>query len=313
MGDPANERGLITHVLYTHQSSKPGQLIPKGEAKLKEILQNLKWIDGDFENPTRAGIHSGYRTVRTILGLHEAAIIAVQPELDIYINLYERSLAVHQLIQEFLELPWHESFKKVRLRFSNAEIPKSNLPPHLVVESVEADEMFSETRELREWASSRQSRYLVTISGDGEYRLCDILHGLRIFEQHTFAAVYGSRTQSRNQFYHSLHSAYGESIFLYGLSMAAGFIYSLLFALRFGVVFSDPLTGFRVYNRSALASVLEKFSHSDCHTATGITKIMMQNGCEIAEIPVSYRTFDGFTNIRWRLSRSFLNVWRIFF
>ena len=313
MGDPVNAGSSITHVLCTSRSSQAGPLIPKGNANPESLFKNLRWIDGDFENPTRAGIHSGYRTVRRILGAYEEAIIPVEPELDIYINLYERSLAINQLIQEFLELPWHERFTKIRLRFNNVELPKLDLPPHLVVESVKSDEMFSEVHELSAWASTRRSKYLVTISGDGEYRLCDIIYGLEILMQHPFAAVYGSRTQSRNQFYHSLDSAYGESPFLYTLSLAGGFLFSLMFALRFGVIFSDPLTGFRLYNRSSLASVLGKLSKLDDHSASGITKILMQNGCEIAEIPVLYRTYVGFTNIRWRLLRSFRNAWRIFF
>jgi 2-phospho-L-lactate transferase/gluconeogenesis factor (CofD/UPF0052 family) len=313
MGDSVNEGRSITHVLYTSHSSKPDEMVPKGNSDPESLYKNLKWIDGEFENPVRAGIHSGYQTVRCILGAYEEALIPVEPELDIYINLYERSLAIDQLIQEFLELPWQKHFKKTRLRFNNVELPPLDLPPHLVVESVKSDEMFSEVRELSDWASSRRSKYLVTLSGDGEYRLCDILYGLETLVQHPFAAVYGSRTQSRNQFYHSLDSAYGESLFLYTLSLVGGFVFSLMFALRFGVVFSDPLTGFRLYNRSSLASVLEKLSRLEDHSASGITMILMQNGCEIAEIPVLYRTFDGFTNIRWRLLRSFRNAWRIFF
>jgi len=93
----------------------------------------------------------------------------------------------------------------------------------------------------------------------------------------------------------------------------AGFAFSIMFALRFGVVFSDPLTGFRIYNRSSLAGVLDRLAKLDDHSASGTTRILMQNGCEIAEIPVLYRTFNGFTNIRWRLLRSFRNAWRIFF
>jgi len=311
LGDPANERGLITHVLCTDRSSKPERLIPKGEPDGR--FKNLKWVDGAFENPVRAGVHSGYLTVRRIFSTYEDAIVPVEPELDIYINLYERSLAVNQLIQEFLELPWHGRFQKIRLRFNNVDLPKLDLPPHLVVESVSSNEMFSEVHELSDWASSRRSKYLVTISGDGEYRLCDILYGLEILIQHPFAAVYGSRTQSRYQFYHSLDSAYGESPFLYALSLMAGFAFSIMFALRFGVVFSDPLTGFRIYNRSSLAGVLDRLAKLDDHSASGTTRILMQNGCEIAEIPVLYRTFNGFTNIRWRLLRSFRNAWRIFF
>jgi len=136
---------------------------------------------------------------------------------------------------------------------------------------------------------------------------------MEILTQHSFAAVYGSRTQSHNQFFNSIEAAYGESPLLYGCSLLAGFLFSLLFVLRFGVIFSDPLTGFRLYNRSALAPVLEKLRRVDDHSATGITKILMTNKCEIAEIPISYRTFEGFTSTRWRISRSFRNARRIFF
>ncbi len=313
LGDPGNTRGLITHVLSTSQSSRPGELLPKNLAVPGPLPPNLKWIEGDFENPSRPGTHSGYLTVRRIFSAYEDTTSQAQPDLDIYINLNERSLAVSQLIQEFLELPWRTYFKRVRLRFNRAELPRLDLPEDLAIESVSRDEMFSEVHELSEWAASRNSKYLATLSGDGEYRLCDILYGMEILTQHSFAAVYGSRTQSRNQFYHSLDSAYGESPFLYLFSLAGGFLFSLMFVLRFGVIFSDPLTGFRLYNRSSLGGVLEKLARLEDDSASGITRILMQNQCEVAEIPISYRTFKGFTNTKWRLLRSFRNAWRIFF
>lgn len=308
--DPRNERRTITHVLYTGESQEPAALLPRGT---DELPSGLKWIEGKFENPTRPGTHSGYLAVRRILSAYEEELTAAEPELDIYINLYRRSLAAGHLIQEFKELPWRSYFRRVRLRFNNVELPPLDLPDYLTVESVRRDEMFSEVHELGEWAGSRNSKYLVTISGDGEYRLSDILHGMEILTQHSFAAVYGSRTQSRNQFYNSLDAAYGESPFLYAFSLAGGFLFSLLFVLRFGVIFSDPLTGFRLYNRSALGGVREKLARLRDHSASGITKILMQGGCEIAEIPISYRTFRGFTDTKWRLLRSFRNAWRIFF
>jgi len=312
--DPDDARRSITHVLYTNRSGKPDRLLPRGEAENSKLGKKLRWIDGEFENPSKPGVHSGYLTVREIFNAYEDALIPVEPELDIYIDLYKRSLAVSHLIEEFLELPWQTHFKKVRLRFNNVELPSMKaLPEHLVIESVSRSKMFSEVEELNEWASSRSSKYLATISGDGEYRLCDILSGMEILTQHSFAAVYGSRMQSHNQFFKSLDAAYGESPLLYGISLLAGFLFSFLFVLRFGVIFSDPLTGFRLYNRSGLAHVLKKLTRLDDHSSTGITKILMQNKCEIAEIPISYRTFEGFTSTRWRLSRSFANARRIFF
>jgi 2-phospho-L-lactate transferase/gluconeogenesis factor (CofD/UPF0052 family) len=311
--DPVNLRHSITHVLYTSHSAKPDDLIPRGDGSPEKVFPELQWVEGPFENPTRPGTHSGYLTVRQIFSAYENALISTEPDLDIYINLYKRSLAVGQLIQEFLELPWQRHFRKVRLRFNQVELPKLDLPEHLAIESTSRNEMFSEVHELGEWAATRTSKYLATLSGDGEYRLCDILHGMEILTQHSFAAVYGSRTQSRNQFYRSLDAAYGESPPLYLLSLLGGFAFSLLFFLRFGVIFSDPLTGFRLYNRSALAGVLDKLSHLDDHSSSGTTRILMQGKCEIAEIPISYRTFKGFTQTKWRLLRSFRNAWRIFF
>ena len=311
--DPRNERGSITHVLYTNRSTRPELLFPRGGDAPRELFANLQWIEGEFENQTCPGAHSGFQTVRRIFNLYEEAITATEPELDIYINLYQRSLAVSQLIQEFLELPWRAHFKRVRLRLNQVDVPPLDLPDYLEIESVRRDEMFSEVHELSDWAASRSSKYLVTLSGDGEFRLADIFLGLDILTQHSFAAVYGSRNQSRNQFYNSLDAAYGESPPLYFFSLLGGFVFSFLFFLRFGVIFSDPLTGFRLYNRGALAGVLAKLARLDDHSASGITRILMQNNCEIAEIPVSYRTFKGFTNAKWRLLRSFRNAWRIFF
>jgi 2-phospho-L-lactate transferase/gluconeogenesis factor (CofD/UPF0052 family) len=313
LGDPENARGSITHVFSAARSTQPEHLMPRGNEKPGRAFWGLDWIEGDFENPTKPGTHSGYLTVRRIFNVHEEALTAAEPELDIYINLYKRSLAVGQLIQEFLELPWRTHFRKVRLRFNEVELPQLELPDHLSIESTRRDETFSEVHELAEWSGGRTSKYLATLSGDGEYRLCDILYAMEILTQHSFAAVYGSRTQSRNQFFHSLDAAYGESPPLYLLSLAGGFFFSLLFFLRFGVIFSDPLTGFRLYNRSAMTGVLEKLARLDDHSASGITKILMQGKCEIAEIPISYRTFKGFTNTKWRLWRSFRNAWRIFF
>ncbi len=312
LGDPKNARPTITHVLRARSSARPENLVPRDDGA-GVALPNLTWIEDDFENPGRPGTHSGYLTVRRIFALHEDAAIASEPELDIYVNLYERSLAVHQLLQEFVELPWSDHFRKVTLRCNGVALPPLDLPAHLAVESTRRGEMFSEVHELGDWAGRRHTKYLATLSGDGEYRLGDLLGAREILTQHPFAAVYGSRTQSRNQFYHSLDSAYGESPPLYLLSLVGGFVFSLLFFLRFGVIFSDPLTGFRLYNRGAMTSVLEKLSRLDDHSATGITRILMQGGCEIAEIPISYRTFKGFTNTKWRLLRSFRNAWRIFF
>lgn len=311
--DPSVEpRRLVTHVLYTRASVRPERLLPRGPVETAGAAGPV-WVEGDFENPARAGVHSGFLTVRRLLALHEQALTPAEPELDIYVDLNKRSLAMNQLVQEFTEMPWRSRFSRVRLRFNNVALPPLSLPPHLSVESVRHDDMFSEVVEIRDWAARRQSQYLVTLTGDGEYRLRDILLGVDTLANHPFAAVYGSRNQSRYQFHRSLDSAYGESRLLYSVSLLGAFLLSVLFTLRFRIIFSDPLTGFRLFSRTTLAPVLPDLARLDDRSATAVTRTLVRHGCEIAEIPVYYRTFKGFTNVRWRLLRGVRNAWRILF
>ena len=91
------------------------------------------------------------------------------------------------------------------------------------------------------------------MTGDGAYRFADVLAIIRLLEQQqSLGGVFGSRTQSRRQFITSVRAAYGENKLLYWLGKAAAFFLSALFYLRTGVIFSDPLTGLRVFRRRAL-------------------------------------------------------------
>jgi hypothetical protein len=82
----------------------------------------------------------------------------------------------------------------------------------------------------------------------------------------------------------------------------------MLFAMRFGVIFSDPLTGFRIYRRCKLEALENLLRPTASSTPTTITKLLVQNRVEISELPVQYRTFAGFTDPRWRTQRALLNL-----
>src|SRR6185437_14929083 len=109
-----------------------------------------------------------------------------------------------------------------------------------------------------------------------------IAFGVKMLEQGAFGAVYGSRTQSRRQFNSSLRAAYGERKLLYGLSFAGAFLLSMIFAARFGVIFSDPLSGFRIYRRRKLEALENAFRPGPRTTPTSITKLLVRNRIEIA-------------------------------
>ena len=272
---------------------------------------------GDFGSPARASVHSGIAVVGKLRELLEQEQCAGHNELDIYVSLNERSLAMTSLAQEFLELPWQKTFSRVRLSVNNAGPLDVKLPPHLEFCPLETPlvtkGLFSEVETFVRWLQTGTSQYLATISGDGEYRLRDVLANIRLLETTSFGAVFGSRTQSRRQFSKSLDAAYGESPALYWSSWAGALLLSAVFTARYRVVFSDPLTGFRIYKRSVLidnlGAALEAFQPS---AAMSITRLLIENNIEIAEVPVSYRTFKGFTNAGWRFQRGVKNVFSAF-
>ena len=217
--------------------------------------------------------------------------------------MLSRSIAIDSILQELLELPWQQQFCKVRLHVNRLELPEiKNLPQYLEVRNTDFPGAFTEQKMLAGWIRSGDSEYLTTLTGDGEYRLRDIFAGITALKNGSFGAVHGSRTQSRKQFATSLRSAYGEGTTLFWLSWLGSFLLTTLFALRFQVIFSDTLTGFRMYKYSKVQEALrEELSHNPPRSALGVTKLLVSKKVEVAEMPVSYRTFRGFTKVAWRM------------
>jgi hypothetical protein len=170
---------------------------------------------------------------------------------------------------------------------------------------VRLDGLFPELAFLRDWLARGSSDYLVLMTGDGAYRFADLRAILHLLEQQpSLGGVFGSRTQSRRQFITSVRAAYGENKLLYWLGKAAAFFLSTGFYFRTGVIFSDPLTGLRVFRRSAVAGLPVLKGRAPL----AIVAQLIDEGVELAELPVLYRTFSGFTDPDWRVRRGLANL-----
>jgi hypothetical protein len=304
LGDPDNGRGAITHVIANRKAVEE----PAPAAGATRRL-GAAWIEGDFESAAFPGVHNGHRSVAAVLDLLERAHGRDREELDVYVDLHERSLAAHLLVQEFTELDWASRFAKVRLTLNGAATPPVGLPTHLEIHARTHSGLFSDVDVFREWLARGRSEYLATLTGDGEFRLRDIVTAMRVLDSTRFGAIFGSRSQSRLQFRGSLEDAYGESRPLFWISLTGGYVFSALFALRFQALFSDPFTGFRVYRRSAFAGLTPP---GRLETPSHISRYLLSSSVEVAEIPVSYRTFQGFTRARTRLYRGLKNAIGLF-
>ena len=116
--------------------------------------------------------------------------------------------------------------------------------------------------------------------------------------------MFGSRTQSRRQFITSVRAAYGENRLLYWLGKVTAFFLSILFYLRTGIIVSDPLTGLRAFRRRAVTGLPDIKGD----TPLVLVRQLIAQGVEVAELPVLYRTFSGFTDPKWRMRRGLRNL-----
>lgn len=314
LGDADNAQPSISHVLYSRGSATGATGLAGGEPPPgRTRYRGAEWIAGDFESRSYPGIHNGHRSVETAFALLQRADGSEREQLDLYVDLHERSLAANLLVQEFAELDWARRFSKVRLCLNGVELPAVRLGDGFELRASSSPGLFSEVDVFRDWLLGGTSQYLVTLTGDGEFRLKDILAALEVLDSTNFGAVFGSRSQSRLQFHGALEYAYGESKPLFWLSWLGGYMFSALFALRFQVTLSDPFTGFRVYRRSAFTEQsVARFEAARIRTASHISKYLLASSVEVAEIPVSYRTFQGFTRARTRLLRGLKNAVGLF-
>lgn len=276
-----------THILV---NDDPGRL-PMG-ALADSSYRGAVVVRGRFTAPARPQVHNGMAMVDCVMGLQAGH---TAPSVEIFADILGRSVASDELVEEFLETDW--SGANAHLTLNHVSAPGAS--------RVNLGGLFPESAYFREWLARGTSDYLVLMTGDGAYRFADVLAIIRLLEQQqSLGGVFGSRTQSRRQFITSVRAAYGENKLLYWLGKAAAFFLSVLFYLRAGVIFSDPLTGLRVFRRRALTGLPPVKGEAPL----SILRQLIAGGVEVAELPVLYRTFSGFTDPNWRVRRGLFNL-----
>lgn len=314
MNDQENTSQVMTHVLID-----TGCTLNAEKCKLSlndtDHYKNAEIVYGNFANSFKEKkVHNGQAVVKNILAQWEKSVTyqGDHASVNIFVDIDKRSLAISALHEEFLEMDWNNHFSKVELAVNQSKghsVQMSSMH-RIVIENREGD--FPEIDYFSDWLHHKKSEYLVLLTGDGEYRFRDVMLGIKLLEQSHFGAVFGSRNQSRLQFKASLQSAYGEKKLLSQLSVAAAFLMSIIFSLRYGIIFSDPLTGFRIFKRSRILHRIKKLSTSKKATPITIAKYLIMHNVEIAELPVNYRTFSGFTDPKWRIRRGIKNLISLF-
>jgi hypothetical protein len=269
-------------------------LLDSGGGLLPGNLDGAEVVRAAFANPARPHLHNGTAVTEALLGLKSGR---AAPSVEIFADILGRSVASDELVEEYLETDWSGFAAHLTLNRATPTDPSVGM--------VQLEGLFPELAALRDWLAHGTSDYLVLMTGDGAYRFADVRAILHLLEQQpSLGGVFGSRTQSRRQFITSVRAAYGENKLLYWLGKAAAFFLSTIFYLRTGVIFSDPLTGLRVFRRSAVAGSPELKGRAPL----AIVRQLIGQGVELAELPVLYRTFSGFTDPDWRVRRGLANL-----
>lgn len=285
---------VVSHILIDHHGR-----LPLG-AIAGDLRREARIVQGDFSNRFRPTVHNGGAIADRVLALR-AGTGSVAPSLEIFADIHNRSVASQELVEEFLETDWNGG--GVRLTLNRGAVDDAALP----VTVTHHAGLFPETAYFQNWLESGRSDYLALMTGDGAYSFRDVQNIIGLLErQPSLGGVFGSRTQSRRQFITSIQAAYGENHLLYVLGKIAAFSLSALFYLRTGVIFSDPLTGLRVFRRASLTRV--PAARRDREAPLALMRRLIRHNVEVAELPVLYRTFSGFTDPRWRVRRGLRNL-----
>jgi len=338
MDNPSGSKGLISHIFWNEpRNASPAEgspaaiaaaavspttatapitasrRVPLGLADAP-FYKTAMVVRGSFESTAQSGTHSGYSVIKRVIDLYDAASAKGNSrKIEIYVDLRNRSQALDPLLHEFVDLPWTDYFEQIQISVNRPLKADVKLPPYANLVGTDYRGQFSEVDALLNWLSHSDADYLATLSGDGSYRLQDILVGIEVLRLGSFGAVYGSRNQSRNQLRSSLSYAYGEHSILRFISFCGAFFFTTIFAVLFGQIFSDPFTGFRIYRRSKFTDKLcQILRRRSSMAAASVTRMMLMHNIEIAEIPVVYRTYRGFTKPAWRLLRGLRNIGGLF-
>lgn len=280
----------VTHVLLDKESRMAAaQLMQSRDV---EILQ------GNFSTKARPQTHNGTAVADALLPLKTGSD-RTAASVEIFADIHNRSVASDELIEEFLETDWQGAPAQLVLN-------RVSRPDGDGISTTQQEGLFPDSAYLRDWLRRGTSDYLVLMTGDGAYRFRDVQTIIRLLQQQqSLGGVFGSRTQSRRQFITSIQAAYGENRLLYWLGKAAAFSLSLAFYLRTGVIFSDPLTGLRVFRRQSLTHLPDLMAKE---APLGVVRQLIRHGVEVAELPVVYRTYSGFTDPHWRIKRGLRNL-----
>src|SRR5262249_12114184 len=104
LGDWNEGARLITHILSPEASANPQKALRNDISSA--FYRGAREVRAPLENPAVPGTHSGSRTAMEIFKIFHNPAKDPAKELQIYVDLNKRSLALPYFMQELCEIDW---------------------------------------------------------------------------------------------------------------------------------------------------------------------------------------------------------------
>lgn len=278
---------------------------------LKLSFQNAKIILKDFRSNHSKEIHSGQKIYDSIF-LKKSNI--EKPSLLLFMDLINVSASNNLLLDDLLEIDWIAYFKKVTIVIHSNTFKIKNsksLPKNINIKIVKSNTTFFELEIFKKWRNDKKFDYLFSLSGDGIFKMKDLIQNYRVLKDSECAFLVGSRSQDSYQHLDSIKNVYGNNFLLILLSRLSKKIMTLVFYIIVGKFFTDPHTGFRLYSKSKLSNI-KNYKFKKMYSPTHLAKIIVQNQAHVIEVPISYSIKKKFTNKKYRMIRYVKNLLGVF-
>jgi 2-phospho-L-lactate transferase/gluconeogenesis factor (CofD/UPF0052 family) len=257
-------------------------------------------------SPWNPEVHSGFEVVQAIRRLTESrdrtGVVHVVFGSDVDAQI------VHQGLAEFVDIRWNERFAgAVAYACRTCEEGWYGAEGHITNgSSVEPRIMFVDNplEDLLAHATTAGATnrdVVVVISGDGQYRISDVVNAALLLQRGESALIVGSRVQNRSQLTESLRVIYGDHAAMRVLAQVGAGLVSVAVRVRTGVVLSDPLSGFRAARVQDWQRTLPLAGVPTARLEQISVAAFSKEGLQVSEIPIHYLTLRGFTTPRRRI------------
>ena len=256
----------------------------------------------DVQNNYLKKIHSGRKLYDEIFKKEK------EKNLLLYINLIDEKSWNDEYIDQVFNQNWNLLFENITVIINSDVIKLNKSYSKILIRKSHKD--FPEIDIFNSWCRKKNSKYLITISGDGFYDLSRTIEYIKLMRDLNSGILIGSRNQSRSQHFDNIKKIYGTNILLYFFSKISEFFFIFIYFFKLKFFLLDPNSGYRIYSKENFN--FEKIQKKQKYPSV-ILKELARKKIEVLEVPIRYYVRRNFHAKILRFKYAIKNIKGLFF